>query len=110
MSRKARFPRNRKEAKVRVQRLHARIRNGRRDVLHKTTISKNHAMVCIEDLEDLKVKNMSKSTAGSTEQPGNEKRRPRVFSGVAKMECAAFHGVRCGPVVVLRIGPVMLTL
>ena len=84
MSRKARFPRNRKKAKVRVQRLHARIRNGRRDGLHKTTISKNHAMVCSEALEDLKVKNMSKSTAGSTEQPGDEKRGPRVFSSVAK--------------------------
>ena len=41
----------------------------RRDFLHKvtTTISQNHAMVCIEDLQ---VRNMSKSAAGSSDTPG----------------------------------------
>jgi putative transposase len=43
--------------------------NARGDYLHKATsaISKNHAMVCIEDL---RVKNMSKSAAGTAENPG----------------------------------------
>ena len=47
-----------------IQRIHARIANARRDYLHKAsaTISKNHALVSIEDL---KVRNMSKSAAGS---------------------------------------------
>ncbi|MDF3885415.1 RNA-guided endonuclease InsQ/TnpB family protein, partial [Cupriavidus basilensis] len=64
---------NWKKAKARVQRIHARIGNARRDYPHKatTTISKNHAMVCIEDLQ---VKNMSKSAAGSTEAPGKHVR------------------------------------
>ena len=63
MSRKTTSSNNWKKAKGRVQRLHARIRNGRRDELHKTTTtSKNHAIVCIENL---KVRNMSKSAAGS---------------------------------------------
>ncbi|UXU87977.1 RNA-guided endonuclease InsQ/TnpB family protein [Burkholderia sp. S-53] len=69
MSRKLKFSSNWKKAKNRVQRIHARIGNARRDYLHKatTTISQNHAMVCIEDLQ---VRNMSKSTAGSVVRPG----------------------------------------
>ena len=69
MSRKTRFSNNWKRAKARVQRIHSRIGNARRDFLHKTTttISQNHAMVSIEDLQ---VRNMSKSAAGSTEKPG----------------------------------------
>ncbi len=58
--------------------LHSRIANIRRDYLHKvtTTISKNHAMIVIEDL---KVSNMSKSTAGTVSQPG---RNVRAKSGL----------------------------
>lgn len=69
MSRKTRFSHNWSKAKARIQRLHARIGNARRDFLHKatTTISKNHAMVCLEDLQ---VRNMSLSAAGSAEHPG----------------------------------------
>jgi len=80
MSRKTKFSNNWKKAKARVQRIHARIGNARRDYLHKatTTISKNHAMVCIEDLQ---VRNMSKSAAGTTEQPG---KNVRAKSGLNK--------------------------
>lgn len=69
MSRKVTFSANWKMAKARVQRLHARIGNVRRDYLHKTThtISQNHALVCIEDLQ---VRNTSRSTTGTTEAPG----------------------------------------
>lgn len=69
MSRKTKFSRNWKKAKTRIQRIHARIGNTRRDYLHKasTTISKNHAMVCVEDLQ---VRNMSKSATGTAEAPG----------------------------------------
>ncbi|MEM0550489.1 MULTISPECIES: transposase [Aeromonas] len=71
MSRKAKFSANWKKAKDKVQRIHSRIGNARRDYLHKTStaISQNHAMVCIEDLQ---VRNMSKSAAGSTEKPGKQ--------------------------------------
>ena len=74
------FSNNWKKAKVRVQRIHSRIGNARRDYLHKcsTTISQNHAMVCIEDL---KVRHMSQSAAGTTEQPG---RNVRAKSGLNK--------------------------
>ena len=80
MSRKTQFSSNWKKAKAKVQCIHSRIGNARRDYLHKTstTISKNHAMVCIEDLQ---VRNMSKSAAGSTEKPGM---KVRAKSGLNK--------------------------
>lgn len=69
LSRKQKFGSNWRKAKVRVRKIHARIANARRDYLHKASckISKNHAMVAIEDLQ---VRNMSRSAAGSTEAPG----------------------------------------
>lgn len=80
MSRKTTFSNNWKKAKARVQRIHARIGNARRDYLHKatTTISNNHAMVCIEDLQ---IRNMSRSAAGTSETPG---RNVRAKSGLNK--------------------------
>jgi len=80
MSRKTKFSNNWKKARTRVQRIHARIGNARRDFLHKTTttISQNHAMVCIEDLQ---VRNMSRSAAGTTEAPG---KNVRAKSGLNK--------------------------
>jgi len=73
MSRKTKFSNNWKKAKAHVQQIHTRIANARRDFLHKcsTTISQNHAIVCIEDLQ---VRNMSKSAAGSSEKPGKNVR------------------------------------
>ncbi|UIA90414.1 transposase [Erwinia tracheiphila] len=78
MSRKVKFSNNWKKAKRKVQKLHSRIANIRRDYLHKvsTTISKNHAMIVIEDL---KVASMSKSAAGTASQHG---RNVRAKSGL----------------------------
>ena len=80
MSRKTKFSNNWKKAKAKVTKLHQKIGNIRRDYLHKTTttISQNHAMVCIEDLQ---VRNMSKSAAGSTDMPG---RNVNAKSGLNK--------------------------
>jgi putative transposase len=80
MSRKTKFSNNWKKAKAKVQKLHTRIANVRRDFLHKTTttISQNHAIVCIEDLQ---VRNMSKSAAGNSEAPG---KNVRAKSGLNK--------------------------
>ncbi|MBW6503670.1 transposase [bacterium] len=73
MSRKRKFSNKWKRAKAKIQRIHTRIANSRRDYLHKvtTTMSKNHAIVCIEDLQ---VRNMSKSVAGSRGKPGKNVR------------------------------------
>ena len=71
MSRKVKFSSNWKKAKARVQKIHSDIANARKDYLHKTstTISQNHALVCIEDLQ---VRNMSKSSKGNSEQHGKK--------------------------------------
>lgn len=80
MSRKIKFSNNWKKAKARVQRMHARIGNARRDCLHKTStaISQNHALVFVEDLQ---VRNMSKSASGTTGNPG---KNVRAKSGLNK--------------------------
>ena len=69
MSNKQKFSNNWKKAKTKVQQLHTHIANTRRDFLHKssTTISQNHALVCIEDLQ---IRNMSKSAKGNIDQHG----------------------------------------
>jgi putative transposase len=80
LSRKVKFSNNWRKAKARVQRIYARIANVRRDFLHKTSsaISQNHAIVCIEDL---RVRDMSQSAAGTTETPG---KNVRAKSGLNK--------------------------
>jgi len=74
MSGKVKYSSNWKKAKARVQKIHTGIANARKDFLHKatTTLSKNHAMVCIEDLQ---VRNMSQSARGTLEQPGTQIRQ-----------------------------------
>lgn len=61
--RKKKFSNNWKKAKAKVTKLFSRIANTRKDFVHKVSndISKNHAVVIIEDLQ---VKNMSKSAKG----------------------------------------------
>ena len=80
MSRKVKFSSNWKRAKARVQRIHSQIANARNDFLHKTShiISKNHAMIVVEDLQ---VKNMSRSASGNLVEPG---RNVRAKSGLNK--------------------------
>lgn len=74
MSRKTKFSANWRKAKAKVQRIQARIARIRSDFLHKasTTISKNHAVVCVEDL---RVGNMTASAAGTVEKPGTNVRQ-----------------------------------
>ena len=80
MSRKTKFGKNWAKAKRKVSKLHSTIANIRRDYLHKTStqISKNHAMIVIEDLQ---VRNMSKSTKGTSEKHG---KRVKSKSGLNK--------------------------
>lgn len=78
MSRKVKFSNNWKKEKTKVQKIHARITHCRKDFLHKATtaISQNHGFVCVEDLQ---VKNMSKSAQGDAAQPG---KRVKAKSGL----------------------------
>ena len=63
-----------------VQRIHKKIVDIRKDFLHKTstTICKNHALIV---LEDLKISNMSKSAKGDLNNPG---RNVKAKSGLNK--------------------------
>lgn len=69
LSRKKKGSNARLRQKYKVQKIHKKIANVRNDFLHKlsTHISKNHAIVV---LEDLKVSNMSKSSSGTILEPG----------------------------------------
>lgn len=69
LSRKQKFSNNWKKQKEKIQKLHAHTANARQDYLHwhSNRLSKNHAMIV---MEDLKVKNMSKSAKGSIDNPG----------------------------------------
>ncbi|WP_038251945.1 RNA-guided endonuclease InsQ/TnpB family protein [Xenorhabdus nematophila] len=73
LSRKVKFSAHWQKQKRSIQRLHPHIANIRQDYLHKVTteISKNHAMIVIEDL---KVSNMSKSAKGTAERHGRNVR------------------------------------
>ena len=74
LAKKQKFSANWKKQKAKIARLHQRIAEMRKTVLHQvsTTISKNHAVVV---LEDLKVQNMTASAKGTVEQPGRKVRQ-----------------------------------
>ena len=65
---KVKFSKNWQKLQARIAKLHHKIANCRKDFLHKisSTISKNHAMIYVEDLQ---VSNMSKSAKGTVEAP-----------------------------------------
>ncbi|WP_275672164.1 transposase [Mannheimia haemolytica] len=66
---KVKFSKNWQKLKDKIGKLHHKIANCRKDFLHKisTQISKNHAMIYVEDLQ---VANMSKSAKGTAEVHG----------------------------------------
>ncbi len=69
IAKKEKFSNKWKKLKSKITKLHIRIANIRNDYLHKISseLSKNHAIVI---LEDLKITNMSKSAKGTVEKPG----------------------------------------
>ena len=69
VARRTKGSRNRAKARLRVARLQAKFARRRKDALHKatTTIVKNHGVVVIEDL---KVRQMTKTRRGTVENPG----------------------------------------
>jgi len=69
LSKKVKFSNNWKKQKLKINSVHSKAANMRRDFLHKssTTLCKNHAMIVVEDL---KITNMSRSSKGDIESPG----------------------------------------
>ena len=80
LAKKVKFSSNWFKLNKKIQKLHWHTANIRRDYLHKAscTLSKNHAIVCIEDLS---VSNMTKSAKGTVENPG---RNVKAKSGLNK--------------------------
>ncbi|WIM82910.1 RNA-guided endonuclease InsQ/TnpB family protein [Gallibacterium anatis] len=66
---KVKFSQNWQKLKAKIAKSHHKIANCRKDFLHKTSskISKNHAMIYVEDLQ---VSNMSRSAKGTVEEHG----------------------------------------
>jgi len=69
LSRKVKFSNNWQKQKEKIQNIHSKIANIRKDALHKASmeISKNHAMIV---LEKLGTSRMSKSAKGNSEKHG----------------------------------------
>jgi putative transposase len=69
LARMVKYSCNWKKQQGRIAQLDIRIANCRADFLHKlsTETSKNHAVICLENLQ---VKNMSKSATGTVDEPG----------------------------------------
>ena len=74
LARMVKFSNNWRKLKARINRLHTKIANIRLDSLHKvsTALSKSHAMIVLEDLQ---IKNMTKSAKGDVDNPGNKVRQ-----------------------------------
>lgn len=66
---KVKFSKNWQKCQAHIRHVHTKIAHCRHDFLHKlaTQISKNHAVVVVEDLQ---VRNMSRSARGTMEEPG----------------------------------------
>lgn len=74
LSRKRRGSNNRRKARLRVAKLHARVRNARNDFHHQITSSlvKRFALIATEELQ---VKNMTASAKGTSAEPGKNVRQ-----------------------------------
>ena len=66
---KVKFSKNWQKCQTVIRRIQATIARRRKDCLHKlsTSISKNHAVIVVEDLQ---IGNMSRSARGTAEEPG----------------------------------------
>ena len=69
LARKVKFSQNWKKQQASIRCIHTQVANCRHDFLHQhsTEISKNHAVVVVEDLQ---VAHMSRSAKGTLEEPG----------------------------------------
>jgi putative transposase len=74
LSRKKRGSGNRRKARAKVSRIHERVVRRRRDFLHKlsTELVSEYSFIVVEDL---KLRNMSRSARGTVEQPGRNVRQ-----------------------------------
>jgi putative transposase len=79
LSRMVKRSNNWKKQKLKINRLHVRISDMRKDHLHKVSseVSKNHAVLVLEDLD---VRNMSASAKGTISNPGKNVKRKSALN------------------------------
>ena len=88
---KTKFSKNWQKLKAKIAKLHHKISNIRKNYLHQISsqISKNHAIVYVEDLQ---VANMSKSAKGNAEQHGkNVKQKSGLNRAILDQSWAEFR-------------------
>ena len=88
---KTKFSKNWQKLKGKIAKLHHKISNIRKNYLHQisSAISKNHAIVYVEDLQ---VTNMSKSAKGTAEQHGkNVKQKSGLNRAILDQSWAEFR-------------------
>ena len=87
LARRKKFSSNWKKAKAKITQLHSKIAHIRKDVIQQSSndISKNHAVVFIEDLQ---VKNMSASAKGRKAKPGKQVRQK---AGLKVLDASPFE-------------------
>ena len=88
---KLKFSRNWQKLNAKIAKLHHKIANCRKDFLHQTSskISKNHAMIYVEDLQVL---NMAKSAKGTAEEHGkNVKQKSGLNRAILDQSWAEFR-------------------
>jgi putative transposase len=93
LAQKVKFSQNWKKQQARIRHMHTRIAHCRYDFLHKhsTTISKNHAVVVVEDLQVRTMRSQPKAqwtNQASTSRPSQDSiRRSSIRSGVCFAVC-----------------------
>ena len=88
---KVKFSQNWQKLKAKIAKLHHKIANCRKDFLHQTSskISKNHAMIYVEDLQ---VSAMAKSAKGTAEAHGtNVKQKSGLNRAILDQSWAEFR-------------------
>ncbi|MEA3229186.1 MAG: transposase [Campylobacterota bacterium] len=75
LSRKKKGSKNRAKAKVKIAKINLHIANKRKDFLHK--LSKSYSENQTVVVEDLKIKNMTKTTKGTVEKPSKNAKAKR---------------------------------
>lgn len=90
LSRKSKGSKNRAKAKSRLAKQNLRIANMRKDFLHKLSLqyAENQGIVVVEDL---KIKNMTKSAKGTEEKPGkNVKQKQGLNRSITQQSWGLF--------------------
>ena len=91
VSRKKKGSKNREKAKIRVAKIHRKVRRQREHFIHNLSAryAKSHGTVIVEDL---KIKNMTRSASGTMDAPGtNVRQKAGLNRGILDAGWGALH-------------------